>query len=298
MSVSDNTAAERYPLMPRIERDKVAAIAIGLGSIDGLSEVAVGCPDEYVAKTLARRFSYFFLKPVDSRDVTAVLMGDGGSGALSLENNRRGLTVIECIDQVSAVMKSIFGHMVDSVPVSALLRYATLSETKEWHRADGFDPIELFAWVERASGARELESRNRGFACECPILEMGHALFLYDDLNSKRTHSHHIAHAMEWPQCCPKDSELLIDLVLECMAVIIGLPFDQCRRSIPLAEILSYSIRPSKYYGLKQRVAGLVSALTWLWSSSGLRKARLLMRTCEECMHRGEDVANWVRLWA
>lgn len=281
--------------MPRIDWESVGAVISGLGAIDGF-DIAVGHLDQHSSQYLARRLSYFLLRPVEPKDVSAILAQDARSEILSLEKNRRGLTVVQCIEQVTAVMGDTFGPAVRSAPVPALVRYGALSETKAWRRADGFDLVELFIMVERAVGLIDLGSKG-GFACEFPILEMGHAFFLYDDLTAYWGHSSHIARAMHWPKSCPEDGESIVHLVLECMAVVLGLPFDLCRRSVPLAKIMSYCLRSSRYYGIEQRVGALVCALSCLWSRSDRRKAKLLVRTCEQCLHRGEDVAGWVRLW-
>jgi hypothetical protein len=275
----------------------LARLAVGLAAIDGMPEPAGGSLDSQSAWRLSRRLSYVLLRPVTPDDVSAIAVDTGRGPALSLDRNRAGLTVPDCIEEVTSALERFFGTVVRSVPVPALLRYADLSETKAWRRMDGMLPVEVFAIVRRYTGVKNLWSRSE-FACEFPILEMGHALFLTDSLSGKYDHAKRIARVMQWPEGGPEDLEALVCVVLECLAVLLGIPFFLCSPSTPLVAMLQYCTKPSKYWPLETRVEAAVAALTWLWVVAERKKADHLLRTAQRCLKDGQSVADWVAKWA
>jgi len=271
---------------------------VGLGAIDGVTEPLASSLDRQSAWGLSKRLSYVLLRQITPEDISAYVVGKSGEIVASMERNGRGETVVDCIEHVAAALEQYFGPVVRRVPpVPALLRYVDLTETKVWHRADGMDPIEILAIVRGYTGVKNLWSRSM-FGCEFPILEMGHLLFLIDSLSGKHDQARHVARVMQWPEGGPEDFDALVRVVLECLAVLLGLPFALCAPSTPLAEMFQYSVRPSEYYPVETRVGAAVAALTWLWSAAGRRKAKQMMRTGHRCFKDSQGVAGWVAKWA
>lgn len=278
------------------ERRPAAATMAAVGAIDGLAVEGMGELDERAAHRLARRLTYFLARPVTPDDVRMLAAGGGGWEPLELKPNGSGLTVLQCIDQVAGALEKQFGAGLWALPVPAMARYTDLARTRAWREADGLNLAELWTYaVGRGASPRY------PFACEFTVLEMGHDLYWLETITKENRPSRHIAQVMGWPADrsdeALRDPHALAALVHECMAVVMGLPFDLCQPATPLAEILGYSFQPTPYFGMEQRAGAAAASVEWLWRPEGRHKDKAMLQSCQECVQKGQGVLAWVDRW-
>jgi len=178
-----------------------------------------------------------------------------------------------------------------------LYRLCELLNTRYNRALDGTDYLDLWEQMEQAVG---VDLVWKVFPQELPVIELAQYAYLAYGRFIVQRYVVRIAKATGWRARGPAGKpERMVNVVCEMAAVLLSLPFSQCRPDSPLASLCQLRNQPSEYYRSEARMWALALHLSTALGRHGRwkRETKLVRLSLLKAAKQGWSIGKWTEQW-